>query len=729
MLIWQLNLAATSEGSLSAAETGSDSAAMSGVAVVTGYVAPADGADTSAIYGAVSGVGLPGPFDLIFSRPPVATPGFTELVFNEDLLSVVEATLSATLPSPSFSAHLVKPNDAALTVALPAPSFAAVAVWAPSIIYEARIVAALPAPSFSAHLVKPNDAVLVASLPGPTLTVQAQFSSNTERPTVGQTLAPHTQGDPRRVGVEADAQKAQPLPIGFETRHTTANILPTGVEIRHDVGVRSRSGSATSHTETERLRNSVYSDHREMLRDRRPTVGTVHAEAVKRRHSTKTDHQERYRDRRPARKTSHAEAMKLRASRLSAASTGTPFILRRGTHHQEAMRPPPGMWSGVTPPLPGDPCYTPSPHLLFADAFGATPQLLYICENHDEPPPLPGLVVVPVRSVYIVLNDVALKRVVGDLSLPATSMSLSIDVDSWTWSFSAVLPRSSLGDVESVGGEPTELEARINGSNYRVLVEKIGSDRSFGSESIRVSGRGKSALLAAPYDPVQNFTNGATLTAQQIMGEVLKLNGVPLGWDVDWQLTDWSVPAGVFSAQGSRMDALNAIVNAVGGYLLPHPTLQSLSALARYPVAPWEWNTVTPDFVIPSAVMTREAIEWRTNPDYNRVFVSGQQDGILGRVTRTGTAGDVLAPMVTDALMTEVAAARQRGQTILSAAGRKADVSLSLPVLAETGVIPPGKWVRYTDGLVNRLGIVRATNVTVGGGANVQQSIILETTA
>lgn len=43
------------------------------------------------------------------------------------------------------------------------------------------------------------------------------------------------------------------------------------------------------------------------------------------------------------------------------------------------------------------------------------------------------------------------------------------------------------------------------------------------------------------------------------------------------------------------------------------------------------------------------------------MFVSGQDVGVLGQVTRAGTAGDVLAPMVVDALITEAAAARQRG--------------------------------------------------------------------
>lgn len=133
-----------------------------------------------------------------------------------------------------------------------------------------------------------------------------------------------------------------------------------------------------------------------------------------------------------------------------------------------------------------------------------------------------------------------------------------------------------------------------------------------------------------------------------------------------------------------------------------------------YPVAPWEWNTVTPDFVLPVDAVARELLRWVEKPGYNRVFVSGQDVGVLGQVSRAGTAGDVLAPMVVDALITEAAAARQRGISVLADTGQQIEVTLRLPVLAETGIIEPGAFVEYQDGSVTRLGIVRSTQVEAG---------------
>ena len=78
---------------------------------------------------------------------------------------------------------------------------------------------------------------------------------------------------------------------------------------------------------------------------------------------------------------------------------------------------------------------------------------------------------------------------------------------------------------------------------------------------------------------------------------------------------------------------------------------------------------------------------------------------MLGQVTRAGTAGEVLAPVVVDPLITEAAAARQRGLAVLADTGRQIEVSLRLPVLAATGIIEPGAFVEYQDGRVTRLGI------------------------
>lgn len=390
--------------------------------------------------------------------------------------------------------------------------------------------------------------------------------------------------------------------------------------------------------------------------------------------------------------------------------------------------PPPGASVLHPPVVPTDPCYLPSPHLLFEAPWTGDTHLVFVCERHG-PGPEPGeAVVVPVRRVYVVINEARLRRVDGDIQIPTFTMSMSLDADSWAWGFSADVPRGALPNLQpSNFGDPVELEAWVNGVPYRFLAEQLSTSRTFGKESLRISGRGLTATLDAPYAPTLNFGNTGARTAQQLMGDVLTVNGVPFGWTVDWQLTDWLVPGNVWTHQGAYVGALNGIVQAAGGYLQPHESDKVVKALLRYPTAPWDWGAAA-DFELPADVTTQEGIVWQENPRYNRVFVSGVSAGVLGQVTRAGTDGASLAPMVTDALITHADAARQRGVRELAAGGRQAMVSLQLPVLETTGVIPPGKMVRYVDGSTTRVGITRSVQVDVRM-PEIFQSIEVETYA
>lgn len=341
------------------------------------------------------------------------------------------------------------------------------------------------------------------------------------------------------------------------------------------------------------------------------------------------------------------------------------------------------------------------------------------------PGPVPGeTTVIPSRRSYSVINASHLLRVSDNAVIPARSMSIQIEDGSTMWRFSASVPASALALVRPTAGVPVELEATVNGYAWRMLVTGLGRDRQFGSGWLRVEGRGLTATLAAPFAASRSVVVDEARTAAQLADLVLTDNGVPIGWTVDWGITDWLVPGWVFN--GTYIDGLSAIASAAGAYLLPDPVLQEIKVLPSYPVPPWEWGDVTPDVELPVSVVTREGIEWSDRPGYNGVYVMGTTAGVQALVKRTGTAADLQAQPVVDALITHVDAARQRGIAILSDTGRRADVSLRLPVLEETGVIGRGAFVRYVDGSDSLLGIVRSVQIEATHGA-AWQTIGVET--
>jgi len=647
------------------------------------------------------------------------------LTFSASVLPLVEVTFSGSLPPLTVSASITSDSvDLTLNGTFPLTFAASVAPLA-----ELTLSGSLPPLTVTVSIGAAVEVTLAGTLPPLTLVSEVEYNSDTARPLVGQTSHPHQIANKTELGWEHITQDNLPYNAAWQAQHQTAAILSNLTQAKHQAGLKLDNPPLTApHTEAMKPGNwGVQAPHQESLRDRRISLQSSFQEGIDRRASTYSPFQEMLRDRRGRLQSSFQSATQVVRRYSSPHQTANAFHKAWQAFYQEAMRPPAGIETIVVPPEPPiDPCYIPSGNLVFEANASSNTNLLFFCETNPGRPPT-TTIVVPIRSVYVVINDVWLRRVSGNVMLPTVSLSLSIDADSWTWGFSASLPASALDALQPTSTGPVELEANINGNLYRVLAEKIGRDRSFGNSTIRVTGRGKTALLSAPYAPVLTFANAQQRTAQQLMADVLTFNNVPLGWSVDWQLDDWLVPADAFNVRGTYIDGLTAIAGAAGAYLKPDPVAQSVSVLLRYPVAPWDWaSEVTPEYSLPSSVTVQEGIEWLDKPDYNRVFVSGTSQGVLGQVTREGTAGDLPAQMVTDPLITAAAAARQRGLSILADTGKQAMVRLRLPVLNSTGVIDPGRFVQYSDGVTSRLGIVRSTNVDVSW-PDVWQTLELET--
>lgn len=555
------------------------------------------------------------------------------------------------------------------------------------------------------------------TLPGLQASIEVSYTSNTARPTVNSTASAWQEAADLRASTEQPYQRATGRRTGAQAHWQDAGPLaaPEVQQVWQD-GKARKQGVQSRFEDAARLAQGLMAEYQQALRSVRLAIGAAFEDAATAGIARGTHFQDGIRTRRGG---THRwqDAGVLSRWHTDAATRAAAMIKHWQSRYQDAMRTRPGIWQ--PPVVPVTPGRVGSTHLLFIGPLGT----VHLVFGHASTPP--ATIVVPIRKVYIVLNSASLRRVQGNIALPVISMSIALDADSWTWAFTASLHGSALANLEPDGaGNPVEVEATINGVPYRMLIEKVSRARSFGLTSITASGRGLSATLDSPYAPVLNHGNSGERTAQQLLGDVLTLNNVALPWAIDWRMEDWVVPGGIWKHQGSYISALNSVVQAAGGYLQPHASSQTLHALHRYPSAPWTWAGATPDIELPLDVTVQEGVEWAERARYNRVFVSGTAGGIIGQVTRTGTDGSQVAPMVTDPLITSAIAARRRGIKELAAVGRQAMLSLSLPVLPETGIIVPGRMVRYDS----RIGITRGVSVQVGI-PSIRQQIQVETYA
>lgn len=327
---------------------------------------------------------------------------------------------------------------------------------------------------------------------------------------------------------------------------------------------------------------------------------------------------------------------------------------------------------------------------------------------------------IPVRRYYMIENSASLSLLDGT-PLPCTSMQIETDYDSWCWGLTATLLGRDAWELVQPNPLACEVKALINGMEWRFLLDEPKRSQSFNSDRVSVSGRSRSAWLHTPYSRTFNASQANARDMTQLAEAALE----GTGWAIDWQLDDWSVPAGRYNSNATPIQMLLRLAGVSGNRIYTHPHLQIITAHKRWPVASWLLDAQTCDISIPdSAIISKE----RTaifSPLYNGCYVGGESHGVMALVRIAGTDG-ALQPdePVTDVLICDNAgvAARARGLNILSDSGSGTEINAELPLLPDIGLIEPGKIID----LGGTRGISRSVRIAVDGSGSVRQSVSIE---
>lgn len=340
---------------------------------------------------------------------------------------------------------------------------------------------------------------------------------------------------------------------------------------------------------------------------------------------------------------------------------------------------------------------------------------------------LPARFYMAVHSIQAFLHPSSTPITIKDVSLAA-------DADSTAWTFSANGPAVLFDALAPTGTTPQQIRIEIDGISWVFVVDKVRQTERFGQRGAAISGRSVTAMVGAPYSLETSRMNTTAANAQQLALSALQFSGVGL----DWGITDWLVPAGAWSHTGTPLAAVQTIAQAAGGFVLSHRSDPTLLVRHPYPLlpggipgGPWNWEGAAGAFaadveLAPDAIIER-AIERIDYPLVNGVYVSGTNQGIQAHIYRQGTAGDKLAAMQVDPLITALAAATQRGYSIIGRSGTKHIVQMTIPVLtggSNPGVLDVGQLVQINDSTPWR-GRVRAVSVQASM-QQVRQSFTME---
>lgn len=403
-------------------------------------------------------------------------------------------------------------------------------------------------------------------------------------------------------------------------------------------------------------------------------------------------------------------------------------IVMGGARHQDAMAPLPGVTPGrpVDPPKP-PPCYRPPPggavELAFSSVWSESSELLFIC-CRPGPDPQPPRYVIPQLKVYMTVHTMEAALLPDMEAVALSDVTIASDDDGFGWSFSANGPEHLLDQLAPSGGLPARLRVVVDGIDFVFVVQSLSRTRSFGNHRVAIQGVSATALLSSPYMPEQTWLNTVPATAQQLIRNALEFTGVQL----DWKVSDWLVPEGAWSHRGTPLSAVMRVAASIGAVVSSHRTQERLIVAPRFAHLPWNWADATPDVRMPADVIVTDELRPEPRAAYNAIYVSGQAGGILGHVRRAGTAGNSLAPQVTDALITEAVAARQRGEAVLGASGNKLVQSITMPLLSggtAPGLIRPGQLIEVVDTDESWRGLVRGTRLSAAMPV-VRQQITVE---
>lgn len=316
---------------------------------------------------------------------------------------------------------------------------------------------------------------------------------------------------------------------------------------------------------------------------------------------------------------------------------------------------------------------------------------------------------IPEKGVYIVQNNLEIFRADDNRIIKAFAVEIGANRSDYLWNGSLSLPFSEL---EKIADTP-EIEININQYKFVVDVNDITVKQAFNSKLIEVSVSSTTHRLKTI--KAHNLERDASSIA--IMSAQLSRDDLETGFKfVSDNGADWVIPDSTIEYDSaSALDIINSIALAVGDTVISHAHNKQIIVKERH-------STDKPIYSLPVGKLFEYGIDEEESEDYNAIVVTGENNGISAIVRKDGTAGNKIAPMIVNKLITGQDAARRSAiNAIFNTSDRsvKIDIESMLfkeaPIIYPSDVVQVGSDVGWVDDvkirceLANKALIVRHT--------------------
>lgn len=316
------------------------------------------------------------------------------------------------------------------------------------------------------------------------------------------------------------------------------------------------------------------------------------------------------------------------------------------------------------------------------------------------------------KKVYIVKNDIKIFRTDSGNFIRAFSVEIGANRQDYLWSGALSLPYS---DLEKIADKP-EIEININQYKFIVDVNEINIKKVFNSRIIELSVFSTTQRL----NTIKAHKIGIDMSSNAIMSAQLHRDDLVTGFEFVNSDVDWIVPANLIEYdEANALDIISQFGVATNDTVVSHAYEKKMVMKPKYPMG-------EPIYSLPSSKLFDFNESEIKGSEFNAIVVSGENVGVTAVIRKDGSAGEKIAPMIINKLITAEEAARRTGfNSIYNTADISSTIDVAAPLYPEAPQLYPSDIVRI-DNDVGWIDSVSISAKSDSGAITVRHSFTIE---